>query len=329
MVRRNKTSFLAIGAVSLALIGGLSASTWMFFRERRALQEQSRLLQEQSRLRSEAEARAKIARAAVWLNRGKTAEADQLVDKIELPVTEASLEAAGVFRALGVWHVTEGRWPQAAERFLQLLRANQVDKADLSNEATIDLLRAGPVLVAVGRLALYHQLVWEAGARFAATDNPVAAEEALKFCAIGEMDTATLLSLEPLVALAKQSFGKPDRDIHSLAWRAFALSLFEYRRGDYPNAVSWGKRSLDYADSTASRIAMSHIVLAMAHGQLHQTDAARTELALGRKPVEQKLPKGLEGGLSQGDSSSGFWHDWLHAYLLLQEATACVEASGS
>jgi hypothetical protein len=142
------------------------------------------------------------------------------------------------------------------------------------------------------------------------------------------MDTATRLSLEPLVALAKRSFGRPDRDIHSLAWRAFALSLFEYRRGDFSSAIYWGERSLGYADSAASRIAMSHLVLAMANCRLHQMDAAQTELALGRKPVEQKLPKGLEGGLSQGDSTSGFWHDWLHAYLLLQEASACAEASG-
>jgi eukaryotic-like serine/threonine-protein kinase len=320
MVRRNKTTFLAIGAVSLALIAGLSASTLMFFRERAAVQEQSRL-------RSEAEARAKIARAAVLMSHSMTAEADQLVDKIELPVTEASLEAAGVFRSLGVWHVTEGRWPKAAERFLQLLRANEVDKTDLSNDATIDLLRTGPPLVAVGQLGRYHQLVREVAARFGATDNPVAAEEALKFCTIAEMDAATERSLEPLVVLAKESFNKRDRDIHSLAWRAFALSLFEYRRGDFTNAIVWGERSLRYPDSAASRIAMSHIVLAMAHCKLHQADAARVELTLGRKPVEQKLPNGLEGGLSHGDSTAGFWHDWLHAYLLLRETTACIEAS--
>jgi hypothetical protein len=282
---------------------------------------------EQSRLRSEAEARAKIARAAVLLSHGKPMEADQLVDKIELPVTEASLEAAGVFRSLGVWHASQGRWSQAADRLLQLLRADQVDKTDLSNEATIDLLRAGPVLVAVGQLTRYHQLVREASARFARTDNPVAAEEALKFCTIAEMDPDTVHSLEPMVALAKQSFDKPDRDIHSLAWRAFALSLFEYRRGDFTNAIRWGQKSLSYSDPAASRIAMSHLVLAMAHCQMHQPDAARAELALGRKQVELKLPKGPEGGLAEGNASSGFWHDWLLAYLLLHEATACVEPS--
>jgi hypothetical protein len=322
-VRRNKTIFLAIGAVSLALIGGLGTSTWMFVRERKALQEQSRL-------RSEAEARAKIARAAVLLSHGKPMEADQLVDKIELPVTEASLEAAGVFRSLGVWHATQGRWPQAAERLLQLLRANQVDRTDLTEEATIDLLRAGPAVVAAGQLARYHQLVQETIARFAGTGDPEAAEEVLKFSGIAAMDPATMRSLEPLAVLAKQSIGKAapkaDWEVHSVAWRAFALSLFEYRRGDFTNAISWGERSLGYSDATPSRIAMSHLVLAMAHSQLHQPDAARTELALGRELVELKLPKGLEGGLSEGNASSGFWHDWLLGYLLLREATAGGEA---
>ncbi|HLP78854.1 MAG TPA: serine/threonine protein kinase, partial [Candidatus Paceibacterota bacterium] len=327
MVRRNKTVFLAIAAVSLALIGGLSASTWMFVRERRALREQSRLLLEQSRLRSEADARAKIARAALLLNRGKTAEADQLVEKIELPVTEASLEAAGVFRSLGIWNVTQGRWPQAAERLSQLLRANQVDKTDLSHDATIDLLRAGPVMVAVGQLERYHILVHEAGARFSRTDSPVAAEEALKFCGIAEMDEDTVRLLEPLVALAKRSLAQSSPDVHGDAWRAFALSLFEYRRGNFSDAIVWGEKSLGYAEPTPSRVAMSHLVLALAHCRLHHAEAARSELALGRKPVEEKLPNGLEGGLSEGSAPFGFWHDWLHAYLLLREATECTEIS--
>jgi serine/threonine protein kinase len=315
MVRRNKTVFLAIAAVSLALIGGLSVSTWMFIRERKALREQSRL-------RTEADARAKIAQAALLLTRSKTAEADQLVEQIELPVTEASLEAAGVFRSLGIWHVAHGRWPQAADRLSQLLRANQVDKTDISHEATIDLLRAGPVMVAAGRLGRYHELVREASARFSRTDNPIAAEEALKFCAIADMDPATERLLEPLVALAKRFVAEAGPDAHGDAWRAFALSLFEYRRGNFHDAIVWAEKSLSYPDSTASRIAMSHLVLALAHGRLHQTDAARAELALGRKPVEEKLPQRLEGGISEGDATSGFWHDWLHAYLLLREATA-------
>ena len=69
----------------------------------------------------------------------------------------------------------------------------------------------------------------------------------------------------------------------------------------------------------------------MAYSQIHQPEAARTELALARKPIEQKLPGGLEGDMFQdfGDWKPGFWHEWVMAYLLLREATACVEASSS
>ena len=107
LVRRNKTIFAAIAAVSVALIAGLGTSSWLFVREREARQEQARL-------REEAEQRAatklncaprprpgrRSPRPALLINRGKPDEADQLVEKIQIPVTEPSLEAARVFRAL-------------------------------------------------------------------------------------------------------------------------------------------------------------------------------------------------------------------------------------
>ena len=193
MVRRNRTTFFAICAVSLALITGLGASTWMYIRERRALQEQSHL-------RSEAETRVKIARAALLINRGKTTEADQLLEEIDLPETEASLEAAELFRSMGRWHAIHGHWPQAAHCLLQLFRANKLDETDLTDRTTGDLLGIGSTLVAAGQLERYHQLVQETSARFARTDNPIAAEQVLKFSAIAGMDKSTVEALDPLVA---------------------------------------------------------------------------------------------------------------------------------
>lgn len=69
---------------------------------------------------------------------------------------------------------------------------------------------------------------------------------------------------------------------------------------------------------------MTHLVLAMAYGQIHQTEAARTELAQGRELTEQKLPRGLEGDWfpGMGDCNSGFWHEWVMAYVLLREASS-------
>jgi serine/threonine protein kinase len=55
LVRRNKATFAAIGAVSVALIAGFGTSTWLFFKEREARQEQVRLREDAEKLRFEAE----------------------------------------------------------------------------------------------------------------------------------------------------------------------------------------------------------------------------------------------------------------------------------
>ncbi len=332
LVRRNQATFAGIGAVSLALIAGLAASSWLYVREREARREQARLRedaeaarQSEARLRREAEARARIAQAAILLSRGKPEDADQLVDRIQIPVTEPSLEAAGVFRGLGDWNATQGRWKQASDKYLKLLLANQVDKADLTDEATRDLLRTGPTLVAAGDLTNYARLIQEATARFASTTNPVAAEHVIKVSVILPLDPATIKSLEPLARVVAQSIaggastsGKAN---YMLAWQALALSLFEYRRGDFTNAVAWGRTCLRYSDARPTCVAMSHLIQAMAFRQTGQAEAARSELAQGRELVEPRLPSGLEKIPDLGADDSGFWHDWVIAHLLLREAT--------
>ena len=338
LVRRNKTVFFAVGAVSVALVAGLGTSSWLFVREREARQEQARLREEaektrnnETRLRREAEARAKIAQAAVLLNRGKPDEADQLVEKIQIPVTEPSLEAAGVFHGLGDWNVTQGRWQAAADRFLELLQANQVDKSDLTDEATRDLLRAGPTLVVAGDMTHYRQLVQEVTDRFASTTNPVAAEQVIKVSLILPANPATIKSLEPLAGVVEQSIAgvnpSSSRNSYMVAWRALALSLFEYRRGSFTNAVVWGQKCLGYSDHTPTRVAMSHLILAMALERDHQPDAARFELVQGRELVEPKFPNGLEKISNLGNDVLGLWYDWVIARILLNEATACIETS--
>ena len=65
LVRRNKVVFMAGTAVTLALLAGLGAATWGFFREREARQEAQRARDAEMTLRRQAEAREKIAQAAV------------------------------------------------------------------------------------------------------------------------------------------------------------------------------------------------------------------------------------------------------------------------
>ena len=115
LVRRNKAVFAGGTAVVVALMAGFGTSTWLFFRERTARKEQVRLrevadhaLANESGLRHEAEARAKITQAAILLSRDRFKEADALVDKLDLPVMQPSLEASDVFRRLASLECDKG-----------------------------------------------------------------------------------------------------------------------------------------------------------------------------------------------------------------------------
>jgi serine/threonine protein kinase len=322
LVRRNQATFAAIGAVSVALIVGLAVSSWLFVREREARQEAERARQNETQLRGEAEARARIAQAAVLLNRGKPEQADQLVDQISMPATEPSLEAAYVFRTLGEWNAFQQRWPQAADRLLNLVRANQLDKTDMTDEATRDLLRVGPVLVAADKLASYREFVAEITARFARTKNPVAAEHVMKVGLVAPVDSATFQSLVPMAAVVEESITEPTtpRETYMVAWRVFALTLFEYRRGDFDRALAWGRKGLGYADRTPTRLVMTHTVLAMAFRQLGNPAAAEAEWVAAQKLGAAHFPEGLVRVADVGNDVAGHWHDWVMAYLLLREA---------
>ena len=336
LVRRNKTTFISGTVVALALVIGLSATTWAFIREREARRQQEELRIEAERarnsegqLRTEADARAKIAQAAVFLSRNQPAEADQLLERIQVPVVEPSLEAANVFRTLGEWNVRQGRWNAAADRFSNLVKANQVDKTDKTEWATYDLLRTGPALIAAGETEAYRQLVQDMLDRFGDTKDAVAAEQIIKISLLQPADAATLQRLQPFAKVVEESMtgkvpGAPV-DVYRFAWREFSLSLLDYRRGDFTDAVICGQRCLNSPDNTLSRMAMAHVVLAMAYSRLDQPDKARSELAIGREAIGARVPDGFGRIPDLGKWDTGFWHDWLMGYILLREAELLVE----
>jgi serine/threonine protein kinase len=326
LVRRNQTTFAAIAAVSVALIAGFGTSTWLFFREREARREAENARRLETELRAEADARAKISQAALLISRNDITGADHLVDNIQVPVVGSSLEAAGVFHALGNWNVTQGRWQVAADRFLQLEQANQVDKSDLTADGTRDLLGAGPALIVAGDLKKYCQFVQVTLHRFADTADPVAAEEVMKNSLILPADAMTLQEMEPLVKLLQNSVAQSGPEAaYRIPWQLFALSLYEYRCGNFTNAIVWGQKCLTYSNPVPPRVVMEHIVLAMAYARLNQPENARLELAAGREPIGKKLPNGPEKIVDLGKASTGNWHDWVIAYFLLHEAVKLVK----
>ena len=325
LVRRNRTAFAAISAVVVALALGFGTSTWMFLRAQAAYREADLARRDELRLRGEADARAKIAQAALLVTRSRMAEADRLVDRIEVPVSEPSLEAASVLRALGLWNVAQGRWRAAADRFVQLERANQLDPSNTTEEVTRDLLGAGPALIVAGDEATYRRFVRETVARFSGTDDPVAAEQVIKNSLILPADADTLRRLEPLLGVIRSSVSRHDPetagDDRHIAWQTLALSLHQYRLGNYDESVSLGRRSLlHYRDRTDARLAMTHAVLALSYARLGRKEDALDALNAASAPVRENLPAGLEKIAGQGRFATGVWHDWVITQLLIQEA---------
>jgi tetratricopeptide (TPR) repeat protein len=148
----------------------------------------------------------------------------------------------------------------------------------------------------------------------------------IKISLLRPADEKMLKALEPLAEEAGKSFAtnvNADGDVFLAAWRSVSLGLMEYRRGDYTKAAAWCQRCLNYSEYNAPRAATARVILAMACQQLGQSDEARSELAQGRKIIEDKF----QSGLDRGTGVQGFWFDWLFGRILLGEATALIEGT--
>ncbi len=345
MARRNRGLFVSIAAVSLTLLIGLGTSLWLYIRERAAYQgelEQRRIAEtarasearlrveaetaraSETRLRIEAEAREKITQAAVLLNRGRFDEAEELMEGCELPVIKPSLEASDLFFELANRRVLNGEWEKGAEHMLKFARAVQVDKADLTSETTRSLICVAPALVVAQRKDAYWNFVQETIGHFSQTMNPVAADHVLRISTICPVDDSVLMQLEPFADLLKSTVSKEilqdSWSEHLNAWQHTTLALYEYRAGNHEAAAKWARNSLLRADETPSRICAGHVILGMALDQLGQYDEAKFELAMGETMLNGRLPNGLDHVGDYGSTRTGFWHDWVNAYILLQEA---------
>jgi hypothetical protein len=333
LVRRNQGVFTAVGAVAAALILGFGTSTCFYVKERQAHrraeaaeQKQFRLREEAERgrakeneLRLQAEARERMTRAAVLLNNNQLAEADALI--AEIGFTNATLEGAAVFRALGDWNALQGRWPQAADRFELLLQVGQIESGDM---ATLDCTRCGSTLMERGDLSRYENFRRATSKRFSGTTDPMVSDRIVKVCLLAPADRALMDALAPLAARAANSFvgdDVTDNDEEWKApWRSISLALWEYRRGRWDAAAGWCRRCLDHGTQNPARTATVLVLQAMTRHQLNQDAAARADLSQASRLIDNKFNEGLDFG----NVSQGFWFDWILARVLLREATPFI-----
>ncbi|MBN2163359.1 MAG: serine/threonine protein kinase [Pontiellaceae bacterium] len=324
MVRRNRGLVVSVCAVLATLMAGLSAVSWLLVREHS-------VRQSESRLRMEAEARENIAMAAVLLQRNRYVEAEQLVDACELPVIKPSLEAGRVFQNLANWRLMQGEWQKASKHMLRFARAVQVDKSDLTDEATRGLICVAPTLVVAGDLENYNRYIHETLAHFSTTENPIAAEHVIKMCVILPCDDAMLDELQRLADMLKKSVilqpTESDWDNLINAWRVWAIAACEYRAGHFAEAAKWARGNLSSPDRSPARMALDHVVLAMALHHMGISDDASSEFSIGREMIRAGLPDGLDRIASIGNNRDGVWFDWVIAKLWLTEGESVLKGT--
>jgi eukaryotic-like serine/threonine-protein kinase len=336
LVRRNQAVFVSGAIVTLVLVCGLGVSTWLFLREREARkraveaerqQAELRVAAERGRateaeLRQLAEARAKITQAALLIGMGQLAEADGLV--AEIPTSQPSLEGAAVFRTLGEWNVLQGRWTEAAHRFLFLQRASILEGWDYSS---LDYSRCAVTFVAVGDWEAYEQFRQSAVQQFGATQDPIIAERTIKVCLLTPPDAALLKQLLPLYEVAAKSL-EPEEVARAtegwmIPWRCISVGLMELRQGRPLEAIAYSDRSLAHPSENPARNATAHVIRAMAQHLAGNRAAAEQELGDIRPVIERHTAKQLR----PGDGGRGYWFDWVLAQVLLREATGRINVN--
>jgi serine/threonine protein kinase len=331
LVRRNRVLFAASGVALFGLLAGLGVSTWLFFLEKDARQQQSRLRAEAEHARSMAEeARANEARmhqrakaadvvtqAAVFVRYKEMDEADKLLSGLRADLIPASLEASNTLVAVANSNLAKGRWKEAADRFHALIHVlTSVDMKDTDANSR-EWLPAATAISEWGEPWQYEDFRRLAIRRFATSSNPIVAEHLLKVTLLQPADQETLKAIAPLAGVIEASLVGPNRekDDHLVAWRQFVLALLAYRQGDLETAAEWARLS-SAATGNQPRTAASRVILAMIDLKQGRADDARQVLEKVHEEVRH-----WEAGPFQIESSYRIsWSNWGVARILLREA---------
>ncbi|MCC6491389.1 MAG: protein kinase [Pirellulales bacterium] len=317
---RNKASVLAGSAVVAALIFGLGLSTWLYLQERQASRRAVAAEGEQTRLRQQAELGEAISRAGMLASQNRFEEADALI----APLTAAipiSRDNAALYRSLGDWNVTQGRWRQAAARFVVLRQINSLDD---HHTDFVDETRYVSALVEVGDTVGYERFREQAIAQFVPEWLLQDSERLVKLSLLLPTDQQSLKQLANLLdAAMKADPGTQD----TLPWAYITWALLEYRQSEYEKSIEWSRRNLDRGGGPVwgdlSRNATAQVLLGMSLHQLRREDEAESELAKGRKLIETAF----KSGLVREDFNGGYWFDWVIARILLREAERMLSDS--
>ncbi len=306
LARRNKSTFLAIGAVAGALIAGFGFSLYLYLQEAQLRAKAERALVLEARLRESAELGRKFAEIGLMMSKGRWDDAEARVR--QLPLVP---EADSIYGTLAMIDARYGAWPKAVTNYIRLIQVRP------TNSEYYHLLT--PLLLQLDQVDAYREHCQRIIQQFGGTSDPVVAERMAKDCLLlppAAKDSSVINRwVETAVAAGPQ---------HPLwPWFEFVKGLFEYRQGNFGNAIEWEQKTL-LNQKDIYRTAQAYMVMAMAQHALKQLDQARATLAQGLKYVESNLPK-----LDRKTGLDDLWNDWITAQVLVREAKALIEGTAA
>ncbi len=254
-----------------------------------------------------------LVREVVTLVGTNTSEAKELIAAATAGEPPAAMtdavrqnpDKADGYRNRGNWFGERRRWKEAIADYAEAFRLEP---------ESFSAMRLGILLVYAGEIDRYRELSRAILERWGSTETNAVADQTLKTVILLPGYKADAKQLARLAEVA--SSGDKEGDWYE--WYQFATGLYECRTGNYSDALATCRASRQRAPmtkgSTDALTVLNLTVEAMAlHGK-GDLQEARRSVEEAKAVLDRHVP-GLD---------SDWWHDWLAAQILFQEAEALI-----
>jgi len=247
--------------------------------------------------------------AHVLADEKKYGEAEQALDKVLTPYFIGQPSSANLLNQRVDLMARQGRWHEAATDASLVLKYQPDDHLHYHQLA--------PLLAMTHDRLAYQQLCREVIVRFANTTDMLVADRASEDCLLLPDSGVDLGVADKLADIAVNS----GSNNICLPFFQACKAMSCYRRGRFLEALGCAQKALETPLACAQVKACA--ILAMAHWQLGQKDAARAMLKNG-----ERLASGVFS-VRDPDLLREGWVAWLHARVSLDEATGLIQLNST
>jgi hypothetical protein len=177
----------------------------------------------------------------------------------------------------------------------------------------VDFLHSALVALKLGDGRAFFSARDDAITRFVSTTDSGSARYVISVALLRPVEQAA--ALEPLVRFLQTSLAAAgsiqDGTTSEYAWHRMLLGLWEYRRGNYTNALEWCQRSRAISAFVAMPTATDCVIMAMCDYKLGHARQAKIQIEKARSLAQTGLNTGFD---------AWNWREWVYFRLLLEEA---------